>query len=292
MKKTYHQATLTCPRNMAASLERFLSDSVALSVTLIDAADDPIYEPKLNEMPLWENVQVIALFDHAEAAQETLALLEQLLEYTPDYSIAIIEERDWVTETQAQFSPQCFASKLWVYPAWQEIPSTHQPAVKLAPGLAFGTGMHPTTQMCLEALTTFVTPGMTIIDFGCGSGILGLAALALDAAYAYCIDIDPQACEATHNNAMLNHYNETQLFIGTSEQLPDITVDLIVANILAKPLIELRPVFERLLKPQGRIILTGILDTQADLLIAAYKPWLELTILQQEAEWVCLVGKN
>lgn len=290
MQKTYHQLTLTCTRAMAEPLARFLTDSVALSVSLMDAADDPIYEPGLNEMPLWEQVNVVALFDNAAEAKETLDLLAQLLEYTPSHTIDIIEERDWVIETQAQFSAQCVADKLWIYPAWQEIPSTHQPVLKLAPGLAFGTGSHPTTQMCLAALAEFVTPRMTALDFGCGSGILGLAALALDAAYVYCIDIDPQALEATQNNAELNHYQAEQLFIGSVEQLPHITVDILVANILAQPLIELHTTFKQLLKAQGRIILAGILETQVDLLIDTYRPWVTLTVFQQQAEWVCLTG--
>jgi ribosomal protein L11 methyltransferase len=276
---------------MAEPLSRFLADSPALSVTLIDAADDPIYEPGLNEMPLWQNVQVIALFENDAEAKETLALLEQLLEYTPNYSVAIIEERDWITETQAQFTPQCFANRLWVYPEWQDIPTAHQPALKIAPGLGFGTGTHPTTQMCLAALASFVEIGMTVIDYGCGSGILGLAALTLGADYVYCVDIDPQALEATQNNALLNEYNTDNLFIGLADDLPKIKTDLLVANILAKPLIELRSVFETLLKPDGCLILAGILDTQCDFLIEAYKPWVTLTVFQQQAEWVCLTNE-
>ena len=290
MKKTYHQVTIECPRSMAEPLSRFLADSSALAVSLLDAKDNPIYEPGLNEMPLWDDVKVIALFEHNTEAEETLALLATLLEYTPNYSIAVIEERDWVAETQAQFAAQCFANKLWVYPDWQAIPSDQQPALKLAPGLAFGTGTHPTTQMCLEAIAHFVKPNATLIDFGCGSGILGLAALTLGADYVYCVDIDPQALEATQNNALLNTQNEEKLFIGLAQELPKVKVDILAANILAKPLIELSSLFESLLKPKGRLILAGVLDTQADLLIEAYRPWITLTAFAQKEEWVCLTG--
>lgn len=290
MKKTYHQITLECPRSTAEPLSRFLADSPALAVSLLDAKDHAIYEPALNEMPLWDEVKVVALFENNTETEETLTLLEALLEYTPNYSIAVIEERDWVAETQAQFSAQCFADKLWVYPDWQTIPTAHQPALKLAPGLAFGTGTHPTTQMCLEAIACFVDAKATVIDFGCGSGILGLAALTIGADYVYCVDIDPQALEATRNNALLNAQNEEQLFIGLVEACPKVQVDLLVANILAKPLIELSPLFESLLKPNGRLILAGILENQAELLMAAYQPWISLTCFTQKEEWVCLTG--
>jgi len=290
MKKTYHQVTFECARPLAEPLSHFLTDSAALAVSLLDAKDDAIYEPALNEMPLWHEVKVVALFDNHSEAEQTLALLATLLEYTPNYSIAVIEEQDWVAATQAQFSAQCFANKLWVYPDWQAIAADHQPALKLAPGLAFGTGTHPTTQMCLEAITDFLIPQSTVIDFGCGSGILGLAALTLGADYVYCVDIDPQALEATKNNALLNAQQEEKLFIGLVAELPMIKVDMVVANILAKPLIELSSLFAALLKSKGRLILAGILDTQADLLIETYRPWITLTALTQKEEWVCLTG--
>ncbi len=290
MTKTYHQMTFQCSRDVATPLAAFLEDSSALSVSLIDAADEPIYEPELNEIALWSEVKVIALFDNAEEAHQTLQLLEQLLEYTPDYKIEIIDDQDWVSATQAQFQPQCFAEKLWVYPEWRHIPDSHSMALKLAPGVAFGTGTHATTQMCLEALARCVEPNMKVIDYGCGSGILGLAALTLGAAHSYCVDIDPQALEATQNNALLNQFDEAKLFIGLANEMPMIKVDILVANILAKPLIELQLLFEQLLKPKGIIILSGILDTQADFLIEAYKNWMPLKVFMQKEEWVSLIG--
>lgn len=291
MTITYHQVTFECSRDTAESLSLFLADSDALAVSLIDAADEPIFEPGLNEMPLWSQVKVIALFADAEQAQTTINILQQLLENMPTYKIESVEDRDWITETQAQFQPQCFADRLWVCPEWETVPHDEQAVLKLAPGLAFGTGTHPTTQMCLTALAQLVKPNMEVIDFGCGSGILGLAALALDAKKVYCIDIDPQALEATQYNADINNFAEEKLFIGMVEQMPAaVQADILVANILAQPLIDLKNIFQKLLKNDGILILAGLLETQAQQIIDAYQPWAKLHIFKQQDEWACLIA--
>src|SRR3989338_4410868 len=163
MPLQYHQITFHCPQKVAKALDNFLNETEAISVTLMDAEDAPIYEPGLEETPLWPKVKLLALFSTDAALQTTLTLLKKFLDPFPPYEIDLIEERDWITEIQNQFQPLCFGNKLWVYPEWQSIPSEHQPALKLSPGLAFGTGSHPTTQLCLEALTQGVRPGMTVI---------------------------------------------------------------------------------------------------------------------------------
>lgn len=287
---TLCQLTLECERKFAEPLSKFLNDSEALSVSLMDAADSPIFEPALNETPLWPTVKVIALFQDEETMSATLETLEQLLGALPTYEVEFIESRDWVSETQAQFQPMQIGQQLWIYPEWETIPEAHRPAMKLAPGLAFGTGTHPTTRMCLEALVQFTKPNMNIIDFGCGSGILGLAALTLGAHKVYFTDIDPQALEATQKNIDSNDFSHEKYLIALPEDFPSIKADILVANILAKPLIDLKNIFCAHLKTNGKIILAGLLESQTTEIATAYKDWKILTPFMQEDEWVCLIG--
>ncbi|MCD6048025.1 MAG: ribosomal protein methyltransferase [Gammaproteobacteria bacterium] len=284
------QICFECPRKVAEPLSQFLMDTEALAVSLMDAADTPIFEPALNETPLWPNVKVVALFQDKTSLDEALKTLEQLLGQLPPYEIENVENRDWVSETQAQFQPMQIGEKLWIYPEWEKIPNEHQPAMKLAPGLAFGTGTHPTTKMCLEALSKLTAPGTEVIDFGCGSGILGIAALILGANKIYGVDIDPQAIEASQQNALLNNINAEKIWLGLPESFPAVKADIIVANILAKPLIDLKGIFHQHLKPDGKIILAGLLDSQAQEIITHYRDWKPLEIFMQQEEWVCLVG--
>ncbi len=286
----YTQITFFCEQKQAKALSEFLSEADTLAVSLMDAADEPIFEPKPGETPLWSEVRVIALFANERSAHATLSLLKELLGDIIPYQIETIQERDWVSETQAQFQPLCIAEKFWIYPEWQEV-LHHQPVLKLAPGLAFGTGAHETTRICLEALAKFVQPGNIIIDFGCGSGILGCAALLLGAKKAYFIDIDPQALEATERNIFLNQFPPEKFFIGLPDALPKVHADILVANILANPLIELKPAFEKLLNPEGKIILAGLLENQAEEVTRCYHPWRKLVRFKQAGEWVCLWAK-
>jgi ribosomal protein L11 methyltransferase len=285
------QISFECARETAEPLSQFLMDTDALAVSLMDAADTPIFEPALNETPLWPNVKVVALFQNEAALNDALETLEQLLGQLPPHEIETIESRDWVSETQAQFQPMQIGKKLWIYPEWEKIPVEHQPAMKLAPGLAFGTGTHPTTKMCLEALAKFLRLGMEVIDFGCGSGILGIAALMLGANKVYGVDIDPQAIEASQQNALLNNISADKIWLGLPENFPAVKADIIVANILAKPLIDLKGVFQQHLKSEGKIILAGLLDSQAQEIITHYQDWKALDIFMQQEEWVCLVSQ-
>ncbi len=289
--QNYYQIIVKCSQDLAEALVELIENTGAASVSLEDAQDEPLFEPKPDEMPLWSQVKLTALYTDESVAQEALEVLQAKYPFFNFFPIEILADRDWVRETQAQFTSQCFKDLLWLYPAWEEVQTGHTPVVKLAPGLAFGTGTHPTTQMCLNALVEFVHPKDQVIDFGCGSGILGIAALKLGAQKVYAIDIDPQAWEATQNNAALNTIDAQQLWVGDNQSLPStLKVEVLVANILAKPLIDLNVVFKKLLKPEGKIILAGLLQEQVEVLIAAYQPWVTLEIYAQEEEWVCLVG--
>ena len=176
----YYQLRCTSTRETSQALAEFFHEADAVSVSLLDAADEPLFEPKPGEMPLWSEITVLALFIDEGAAQQAAVILQQLCPELTISEIEIIEDRDWISETQNQFQAQCFGERLWVYPAWDQVPEEHEPALRLAPGLAFGTGTHPTTQMCIEALAKFLQPKDVVIDFGCGSGILGLAALKME----------------------------------------------------------------------------------------------------------------
>jgi len=285
-----YQIIFETTKDQAEKLGSFLEEAGALSVSFLDAEDEPIFEPAPGALPLWENVQLIALFSSEDEIHSTLRVLEKFLGKLPLYKVEAVEMRDWVTETQQQFQPQCVAEKFWIYPEWETIPSQSLPVLKLAPGLAFGTGTHPTTHMCLEALAAYVKPGMEVIDYGCGSGILGLAALALGASHALLTDIDPQALESSARNAQSNAFQKKALSMYLASELPSCQADVLVANILAGPLVALKPTFEKLLKPTGKIILSGLLASQAEELIAAYAPWRRLHVWKQCEEWICLVG--
>ena len=178
----------------------------------------------------------------------------------PLYRLERLEERDWVAETQNQFPPQCFKERLWLYPSWEEIPADLPLVLRLSPGLAFGTGTHPTTRLCLTWLAEHIQGNESVIDFGCGSGILALAALVLGARTVSGIDLDPQALSSSRANAELNAITADRLPLFLPEAFkPNERVDILVANILATPIIELKTLFHSFVKPGGTIVLSGIL---------------------------------
>ncbi|QGP56425.1 Ribosomal protein L11 methyltransferase [Piscirickettsia salmonis] len=287
-------------RQHAELIGDYLNEVGALAITLCDGKDQPILEPGVGETPLWQDVHVIALFD---AGIELEPVREQLLvqfDELNDISVKIdpLEDQDWTATWREHFEPMLFADRLWVHADWHEVNAReHQVKMLLNPGLAFGTGTHPTTAMCLNWLAGHLSPGSRVIDFGCGSGILAIAALKLGAHYVHCIDIDPQALEAMHYNAKQNELDPSCYQAVLPEQfiISDITstgADVLVANILANPLIDLASQFASLVKAGGMLVLSGVLAEQAERVQAAYLDNFDLVELQQDDEWVCIIAQR
>ncbi len=271
-------------------LENLLLDNGALSITLEDAADQPILEPELNQTPVWDELVLTALFD---AAADTDTLMQNLA-YTypqalPAYRIEILEDKDWVREWMTHYKPIEMADNLWVCPSWSKPPKPTATNIMLDPGLAFGTGTHPTTAMCLKALSTLPLTGKSIIDFGCGSGILAIAALLLGAEKGIAIDNDPQAIVATKDNAKKNGIAEDHLTALLAQESYGFSAGLVIANILANPLIRLSSILTELTAPNGVIILSGLLEEQQRTIIDTYDNFDFQEPLLLDG-WCCLIG--
>ncbi|QLH43940.1 MAG: 50S ribosomal protein L11 methyltransferase [Coxiellaceae bacterium] len=256
-----------------------------------DAADEPIYEPALSTTPAWQQTQVLGLFPaDFDPLVILLAIQTHYAELTETVHFTIVNEQNWIAQTQANFTPKKFGEHLWVCPSWHSVTDPLAIVVNLDPGVAFGTGTHPTTALCLEWLANNPPKNKTVIDYGCGSGILAIAAIKLGAKQVIAVDHDPQALEATRVNAERNKITASQLITMTVDQTIEHPVDLLLANILAQPLIELAPLFKELLKPQGVLILSGILSNQTEMVKAAYSRWCEFTSIVAQDEWVRLAA--
>lgn len=261
----------------------------ALSVTLTDAADTPILEPQLGTTPLWPDVRASILFaGEADRARILDSLSGELGRELPAHDFEEIADRAWERECLADLQALRFGKRLWICPQGHEVTEANAVVVKLDPGLAFGTGTHPTTAMCLEWLDGAQLQNKEILDYGCGSGVLGIAALKLGARHVAAVDHDPQALLATRDNALRNGVEKQ---IETSEPGTALKpADALLANILALPLIELAEHFQTWVKPGGHIVLSGILAEQTNSVMAAYQPWFDLAKPVQQDDWVCLHG--
>lgn len=259
----------------------------ALSVTLADHRDVPILEPGVGETPLWPEVDLVALFDKdTDTAAVGAALAELLGEAARELPWEHLENRAWEREWLQYFAPLRFGERFWVCPSGTESPDPDAIVMHLDPGLAFGTGTHQTTALCLEWLATHEIAGRDVIDYGCGSGILGVAALLLGAASVRAVDIDPQALTATRDNAARNRIDPAQLVVGEPALLERAApAGLLLANILAGPLIELASRLAALVSPGGHAVLSGVLQTQAEAVRAAYLPWFTHLATAQRDEW-------
>ncbi|KTD23875.1 ribosomal protein L11 methyltransferase [Legionella lansingensis] len=275
-----------CHRDEAEQLSEALEETGALSVTFADKNDVPVLEPEPGTTPLWPDVIVTALYDVEDTATKALESLR--LQYTHlQFSMDELADEDWERVWMKDFRPQRFGKNLWICPSWIEPPEPEAVNLILDPGLAFGTGTHPTTALCLTWLDQAELKNKTVIDYGCGSGILALASLKLGASKAYAVDIDEQALQATQNNAISNHIT-LQLEIGFPDSLTT-QVDLIIANILLAPLLNLRTKFKDLLKKEGTLIISGILDNQAQSLIEDYQADFHHKISNTMEGWSLLV---
>ncbi|WP_371187194.1 50S ribosomal protein L11 methyltransferase [Thalassotalea maritima] len=262
------------------------------AVTFIDAKDTPIYEPLPgDEVVYWHNTVVMGLFDASHDMEKVISYLQSI---HPDgknmqYKQELLEDKDWEREWMDNFHPMKFGTRLWICPSWREVPDPDAVNVMLDPGLAFGTGTHPTTALCLTWLDSLDLEGKTVVDFGCGSGILSLAALKLGAKKVIGIDIDPQALQASEENAKRNGVaDRLELFLPKDQ--PSLKADIVVANILAGPLRELAPVITDYVAPGGLLALSGILEEQGEELNKVYGQWCDMAPITVQEEWVRLNG--
>jgi ribosomal protein L11 methyltransferase len=273
-----------------APAEAALLELGAISIEYRDAGDEPILEPAPGTTPLWSTLTLIALFEAGITAEQISQTLNQLSDYekTPSIRFAVLKDRDWVRVWQQDARPMCFADRLWIYPSSCE-PQAGQTAIIMDPGLAFGTGTHATTALCLDWLARSDPEGCSILDYGCGSGILSVAGLSLNAASACAVDIDPQALTASQHNAKRNHCAERIQVIPPGDLSQAQRFDMIVANILSQSLIELAPTLRQHARPGTRIALSGILTEQADAVRQSYAQWLDLQAREKDG-WVLLAG--
>lgn len=288
---SWQQISVITDEATAPLLADFFSEQGAVSVTYMDAEDEPVYEPAIGETVIWSHTQVIALFD-LEADQQAIAV-RALAVFNSDLLRAWcherIEDQQWERAWMEYYRPMKFGDKLWVCPTGQEQHESGSVCLILDPGLAFGTGTHPTTALCLEWLAGQDLHGKTVIDYGCGSGILAVAAVLLGAKRAVAVDIDPQALTATRDNALKNRV-EKQVTCYFPEQLPVMEAEVVIANILAKPLCNLNESIVALVRNKGRLALSGILNEQAETVMAAYRHAIHFNVPVQQKDWIRLDG--
>lgn len=289
--KTWYQLTVCAEQNQAESLADLLQ-AYACSVSLSARENEEVFQYAPEDVPLWQHTEIQALFETTQARDEAKILLENTLDAKALRSITVreFEDKDWVSLTQAQFQPMCFGETLWVCPSWHDAENLSGVVLKLDPGQAFGTGTHPTTAMCLTYLATHLNSAATVVDYGSGSGILSLAALCLGAKSVLAVDHDPQALAATERNAAANNL-AMNLRIAAPNDVPNMMADLVVANILANPLITLAPTLTALTKPSGCLVLSGILTAEVARVFAAYAADYVLVDQVIEGEWAMLVLK-
>ncbi len=293
---TYRECVLEVARDDAEALSETLFDLGALSVSVEDAdADTPDEDPLFGEPGheptrlAWNRSRVVALLgDDADPALLVVAAANALgLSPAPAYTVREVEEQDWVRLTQSQFEPIHIGEHIWVVPSWHDAPEPDAVVLELDPGLAFGTGSHPTTRLCMEWLEQHVQPGERALDYGCGSGILAIVAKKLGAGETVGVDIDPNAVEASRYNA---ERNRVEAGFSLPDDAPEGTFDLVVANILSNPLKLMAAMLCARVRPGGRLVLSGVLERQAEEVAAAYAGAIPLSVWRARDGWVCLHG--
>jgi len=285
------QLRINTKRKQAPSIESALIKAGAASVTLEDNADQPILEPELGTTPIWDATRITGLF---EADIDTNAVGERAASFLgsplPEHRWEQLEDKDWEREWMKNYHPIHCGNDLWICPSWLEPPEPQAVNLLLDPGLAFGTGTHPTTFQCLQWLSEQTLDGQTAVDYGCGSGILGIAALLLGASSVIGVDIDPQALLASRDNALRNQLDPARFPVFLPKDAPTEPRDLMLANILAGPLAELSQSLAEQTKLSGKLCLSGILNTQAEAVMSAYRRWFDFDPIRQKDEWVCLTA--
>lgn len=285
------QLNVNASRAQAAKIEDALLGCGAVSVTLQDNADQPILEPALGETPLWDNVRITGLFDaEIDTAKTSLKAMQLFGGELPDHAWELLEDKDWEREWMKNYHAIRCGERLWICPSWQHPPEPEKVNLMLDPGLAFGTGTHPTTFMCLQWIDKQDFTQLQVMDYGCGSGILGIAALLFGAKQVIGIDIDPQALLATTENARRNNLPDNAMPVYLPQRCPAGEVDIMLANILAGPLAELAPTLNKHTRLGGKLCLSGILNVQAKTVMKAYEAWFDFDPITSQEEWVCLTA--
>ncbi|KVW01892.1 ribosomal protein L11 methyltransferase [Burkholderia cepacia] len=293
---SYRELVVELAREHAEALSDALLELGALSVSVEDAdADTPDEQPLFGEPGLvpdrtaWQHSRVVALLaaEHEPAVLLAAAANEIGIAETPTFVVREVEEQDWVRLTQSQFEPIPIGERIWVVPSWHDAPDPDALVLELDPGLAFGTGSHPTTRLCMEWLEQSVKPGQSLLDYGCGSGILAILAKKCGANPVIGIDIDPQAVESARQNS---ERNRAEVTYGLPDACPDGEFDIVVANILSNPLKLMASMLASKVKPGGRIALSGVLARQADEVAAVYARYVDISVWREHEGWVCLAG--
>jgi ribosomal protein L11 methyltransferase len=290
------QVKLEISPSLAEPFEDLLLESGALSVTYQDTQDTPIYEPELGTTPLWSQTTITGLFEADSDMKAVEHYLQQGFEKLapstdfPQLHTEILEDKDWEREWMKSYQPMQFGDRLWVCPTWCEPPNPEAVNLMLDPGLAFGTGTHPTTALCLSWLDGLELNGKTVTDYGCGSGILGVAALLLGAKTVLAIDIDVQALKATNTNLERNSLTQDRLQCYLPENAPHERSEILVANILSGPLVELAPAIASRVATGGKLALSGLLANQQQSIVDTYSEWFELDPCQEKEGWIRVTG--
>lgn len=277
-------------------IEQLLLDHGGLSISYLDAEDQPVFQKEPGSTPLWDLVDLVCLFEKDSNLAGLLFLLQQHPAITDNetLSLEVLADQAWERSWMADFKAMQFGERLWVCPSWQEPPQADAINIMLDPGLAFGSGSHATTSLCLQWLEQNVDNGSTVIDYGCGSGILAIAAALLGAPRVIAVDNDPQAITATLDNASRNQIPTGIIECYLPEDLPaeleSQCADILVANILAEPLSQLAEKFSTLVRAGGQLALSGILAEQTDALHARYGQWFKMDAAVLNEEWARLTG--
>lgn len=304
----WQQLNFQCPKADTDLAEALLMQAGALSILLNDAGDQPLFEPLPGESPLWDEVIISGIFaiptDELCEPTDFENLAQQIASHLTASRVWVesLADKDWEREWMSQFKPIHCCAGLWIVPEWLTPPDPNAINIIMDPGLAFGTGYHATTRLCLDWLNQQTLQDKMVIDYGCGSGILGIAALMMGAKHVYAVDIDPQAVLATQQNAKRNQVDERistflpQEFASFCDENDGFKADMITANILAKPLIELSPYFAQLLNKGGQIVLSGLLYEQADEVNKAYATHFKLDAVQrfdndEDRHWARISGR-
>ncbi|MCK0105182.1 50S ribosomal protein L11 methyltransferase [Marinobacter sp. S0848L] len=291
------QLQIPADPDTADQLEDLLMEMGSDAVSMEDAADQPLYEPDPGTTPLWSQTTVTGLFQSDRDIEQLCSDIrdawhQQTQQTLAEIDVTLVEDKDWERAWMDDFHPLRFGERLWIVPSWHDAPDPDAANLLLDPGLAFGTGTHPTTALCLQWLDGQDVDGKQVIDYGCGSGILGLAALLLGAKHVIGVDTDPQALEASRENARRNNVEDDRLDLYLPGSDPDTQADVMLANILAQPLIGLASRLAALTRTGGSLVLSGILSNQAREVMEAYEPWFIMDEPEQKEEWIRLTGRR
>ncbi len=289
MSTTWLQISFSTNKDQAEEHANLLTELGAKAVTFLGQEQEEILEPEPDKEYMWEKATITGLFTQEDKAEQIIEILQKILPETT-CTLAPLEEKDWSETWKQDLQPMLFANKLWIYPSWIDS-AKNSPYMILDPGMAFGTGTHNTTRLCLNWLAETKLHKLTVIDYGCGSGILAIAAALLGANKIIAIDYDKQALISTVNNAKINNVAD-KISVMLPEQLPSVKADVIIANILMGPLLELKTIFYKLLNNSGKIVLSGILDRQEKILVNEYKQLFHIDEVAKDGNWLRIIASK